>query len=54
MFGFKNFTGVSFVRRVGNFAVEFTAGVIEEVTFNLTSAAAANAAEIPENINIVI
>lgn len=51
MFGFRNFTGFSFVGRVGRVAFEFTAGVIEEVTFNITSSAVANAAEIPENIN---
>ena len=51
MFGFRNFTGVSFVGRVGRIAVEFTAGVVEEVIFNITSSAVANSAEIPENIN---
>ena len=51
MFGFRNFTGVSFVGKVGKFAFEFSAGIIEEVTLNITSSAAANAAEIPENIN---
>ena len=52
MFGFRNFTRYSFVGRVGKVVVEFSAGIVEEVTFNITSSAAANAAEIPENINV--
>ena len=51
MFGFRNFTGYTFVGKVGRVAFEFTAGVVEEVTFNITSSALANVAEIPENIN---
>ena len=47
MFGLRSFTGVSFVRKIGNFGVEFTAGLIEEVTLNITTPGAANAAEIP-------
>lgn len=49
MFGFKNFTGISFVGKVGQFGVEFAAEIVEEVTFNVT---AANAAEIPDNLNL--
>jgi hypothetical protein len=52
MFGFRNFTGFSFVGKIGEVGLEFTAGIIEEVTFNSTSSAAAHAAEIPENINV--
>ena len=52
MFGFRNFTGVSFIGKIGRFGLEFTAGLVEEVTLNITSSAAANAAEIPENINL--
>ena len=52
MFGFRNFTGFSFVGKVSRVAFEFSAGVIEEITFNITSSAVANAAEIPENINL--
>lgn len=52
MFGFRNFTGFSFVGKVWKIFVEFSAGIVEEITFNVTSAAAANAAEIPENINV--
>jgi hypothetical protein len=43
MFGFRNLTGLSFVGKMGNFGVEFVAGVIEEVTFNITTSTAANA-----------
>lgn len=52
MFGFRNFTGFSFVGRVGKGVFEFSAGIVEEVTFNITGSAVANAAEIPENINL--
>jgi len=52
MFGFKNLTGFSFVGKIGKFGMEFTAGMIEEITFNITSAGAANAVEIPENFNL--
>ena len=52
MFGFRNFTGFSFVGKVGTLGLEFTAGMVEEVTFNLTSAAGAHAAEIPTDINV--
>ena len=51
MFGFRNFTGFSFVEKIGKVGLEFTAGIVEEVTFNITASAAAHAAEIPENIN---
>ena len=50
MFGFRNFTGVSFVGKVGKFGLEFSAGILEEVTLNMTSSAAAHAAEIPIDI----
>lgn len=52
MFGFRNFTGFSFVGKVGKFGLEFTAGIVEEVTFNITNSAAAHAAEIPPNTNV--
>lgn len=54
MFGFRNlnFTGLSFVGKVGKFGLEFSAGIVEEVTFNITSAGAAHAAEIPTDINV--
>jgi hypothetical protein len=52
MFGFKNFTGFSFVGKFGKYSMEFAAGVIEEVTFNITASGVANAAEIPENLNL--
>ena len=44
MFGFRNFIGFGIARKIGNFSLEFTAGLIEEVTFNVTSSVAANAA----------
>lgn len=52
MFGSRNFTGLSFVVKVGKVGLEFTAGVVEEVTFNITNAAAAHAAEIPTDMNV--
>ena len=52
MFGFKNFTGFTFIGKVGKVGAEFTWGIVEEITFNITSAGAANAAEIPENLNL--
>ena len=52
MFGFRNFTGFSFVGKIGKYGLEFTAGIVEEVTFNVSGSAAAHAAEIPQNINI--
>lgn len=52
MFGFRNFTGVAFISKIGNFSIDFALGVIDEVSFNITSAGAANAAEIPENFNL--
>ena len=52
MFGFRNFTGFSFVGKIGKVGLEFTAGIVEEVAFNITGSAAAHAAEIPENINV--
>ena len=52
MFGYRNFTGLSFVGKVGKFGVEFAAGIVEEVTFNITGSAAAHAAEIPTDINV--
>ena len=51
MFGFRNFTGFSFVGRVGELGWEFTLGIVDEIAFNVTGSAAANAAEIPEKIN---
>ncbi len=32
--------------------VEFAAGIVEEITFNVTSSTVANAAEISENLNL--
>ena len=54
MFGVKNsnFTGFSFIAKLGTVGFEFTAGLIEEVTLNVTSSVAAHAAEIPEYINV--
>ena len=52
MFGFRNLTGVTFVGKLGKYGFEFTGGLIEEVTFNVTGSAAAHAAEIPQNINL--
>ncbi|MEX1383466.1 hypothetical protein [Lutibacter sp.] len=52
MFGLRNFTGFSFVGKIGKVGFEFTAGIIDEVTFNITGSAAAHATEIPENINV--
>ena len=56
MFGFKNvnFTGLAFIAKIGKVGIEFSAGVVEEITFNVTNTASAHAAEIPENINIKI
>lgn len=52
MFGFRNFTGIAFVGKVGKFGLEVTVGFVEEITFNITTAAAAHGAEIPENVNV--
>jgi hypothetical protein len=52
MFGYKNFTGFSFIGKIGKFSVEFSAGVVEEVVLNITTGVAVNAAEIPENLNL--
>lgn len=52
MFGLRNFTGFAFMAKLGNGTIEFAAGIVEEVTFNITGSIAANAAEIPENINV--
>ena len=52
MFGSRNFTALSFVAKIKNFGIEFTIGIVEEVTFNITGSAVAHAAEVPENINV--
>ena len=52
MFGSRNFTSFSFIGKIGIRGFEFTVGIIEEVSFNITQAAAAHAAEIPENMNV--
>lgn len=52
MFGLRNFTGRAFILKLGNVTFEFAAGVIEEISFNITGSSAANAAEIPENLNL--
>ena len=49
MFGFRNFTGFSFVGNIEKVGLEFTVGIVEEISFNVT---AAHAAEILENINV--
>ena len=51
MFGLTNKT-FTFLGRIGTFTFEFTAGVLEEVTLNVTGSAAANAAELPQNIDV--
>lgn len=51
MFGFTNFTGMSFIGKIGQFGLEFSVGIIEEVTLNITGSTVANAAEIPEKMN---
>ena len=40
------------MEKLGKVGLEFTAGIVKEVTFNITGSAAADATEIPENINI--
>jgi hypothetical protein len=52
MFGSRNFTAFSFVGKIEKLVVEFTVWVIEEITFNITASAVANAAEIPDNFNL--
>ena len=54
MFGItnKNFTGFSFIAKIGKTSFEFAAGIVEEVTLNVTGAAAANVIEIPPNMNV--
>lgn len=44
MFGFKNFTTIAFLRLIGNISIEFTTGMSEEVSMNITNSAAANKA----------
>lgn len=51
MFGFRTFTRTTFISKIGNWSFEFTFGVIEEVTFNMTGVNTANAIEIQENFN---
>jgi hypothetical protein len=51
LFTLRNFTGIAF-RKVGKGTFEFVAGFVDELTFNVTGAAAANAAQIPEDINV--
>ena len=53
MFGFRNFTGIAFVGKIGKFGLEFSAGLVEEVSFNVTSVAVANGAEIPSTIELI-
>lgn len=54
MFGITNrtFIGFSFITKISKTGLEFAAGIVEEVTFNVTGAAAAHAAEIPPNMNV--
>lgn len=51
MFGIRN-TGLTFLAKVGNFSLEVACGMVEEITFNITDVAAANASELPENLNL--
>lgn len=54
MFGinYRNFTRFAFFGKIGKFTFEFSAGVVEEVTHNIT-ASVANAAEIPQNVEFI-
>lgn len=52
MFGFRNFTGLAFMGKIVNITFEFAAGIVEEVTLNVTAANTANALEIQENFNL--
>ena len=59
MFGISNITKKSktfftFVCKIMNYSVKFAAGVIEEVTLNLTMSQASEAIEIPENLYITL
>lgn len=51
MFRARNVTKFSFVGKLGKIGFEFTAGIVEEITFNITGSAAAHAAEITPNSN---
>ena len=46
MFALRNFYGWSFISKVGNYSIEFAAGVVEEITFNITSPTSRNAVEL--------
>ena len=50
MFGLRNFSGWTFIAKLGNYSIEFAAGVVEEITFNITAPTPVNAAEITENL----
>ena len=52
MFGLRNYTGVSFVGKIGQQGIELSAGIVGEVAFNITGLAAAHAVEIPQNMNV--
>ena len=53
MFGSRNFTGITFLAKMANGMIEFSAGLVEEVIFNVTPAGPANALEkIPEHLNL--
>lgn len=52
MFGFRNFTEISFVAKISKSGLKFTARMVDEISFNITGAAAANAAQILEDINV--
>jgi len=52
MFGIRNLTKLSFIAEVGRVTLEFSVGMLEEVTLNATSTGVANAAEIPQNMNV--
>ena len=54
MFGSRNFTAFSFLGKIVKVSFEFIVKIVEEVTLNITSSAAANAAEIPENVNVKV
>lgn len=49
-FGMKNFTGLAFVGRIGNFTVDFAAELFEEVSYIITDVGAVNLINVTEEI----
>jgi hypothetical protein len=47
----RNFTGYTFITKLGKFSIQFAAGVFEEITLNVTVVGSANGVEVPENLN---